>query len=476
MTNDGHELADEPAAMTFELLKAAVRDGTTVARLGRLALTGCKSVVDTPNYFGLTSRGVVPHVTPDNVSKHLQTNGAYLALEDFIERPQQYSTRSPPIYETPSALGKPLHGFTALPSSFITVLGARRLPAVPAPAGNTNHAVSIFTSTGFQVLPTKDYRNAVQVLKPDIAIPPADLTHGPTTPTSKRAVKMAERTDDWIKEWFVDDDTTPTASTFAPVLPIPYSMQWEYLERLSEDLTTDNRRLAGLALYDADIIPDLNHHLPNLLPLPRLSLAAPPTPHHILRQISLGVDLFALPFINATDLSPFVQNCTCYACTRHHRAFVHHLLSAHEMLGWTLLQLHNHAVVAAFFAGIRQTLAVSDDAFEAARAQFHAVYEPELPAGTGERPRARGYHFKSGAGEGKRNKPGWGKLGEEEEAAAVAGKAKGDGAAVDGVDGVDGKLQDLSLSGEEVKIEFLISGTVTGETIGVTEAAVEKDR
>lgn len=34
-----------------------------------------------------------------------------------------------------------------------------------------------------------------------------------------------------------------------------------------------------------------------------------------------------------------------------------------------------------------------------------------MPAGTGERPRARGYHFKSEGGEGKRNRKAWGRLG-----------------------------------------------------------------
>ncbi|KAK3685412.1 tRNA-guanine(15) transglycosylase-like protein [Podospora appendiculata] len=467
MTTDG----DVPAAMTFELLKSA--PPAAAARLGRLALGGRKSVIDTPNYFAITSRGVVPHVSPDNVARHLQTGGAYMALEDFIERPQQNLSRRPPIYDHPSAHGRPLHSFAALPPSLITVLSARRLPAVPAPLGNSNRSVSIFTSTGFQVLTTKDYLAAVQALRPDIAIPLADLTHKELTPTSKRALRMTERTDDWVREWFADQpdagpspDPNPIA-TFAPVLPVSYSLQWEYLERLSEDLIS---RLSGLAIYDADILPDLTSSTSyaNLAALPRLSVAAPPSPHHVLRQISLGMDLFTLPFLNAvsdagialtftfpspsptasadapavlplgidmsstehqTSLAPLAPGCTCYTCTHHHRAYVQHLLSAREMLGWTLLQLHNHAVVAAFFAGVRQTLAQEDGvaAFEHARARFHAVYDPELPAGTGERPRARGYHFKSQGGEGKRNKPGWSKLdeaGAEAEAKAAGARAE----------------------------------------------------
>ncbi|KAK3377804.1 tRNA-guanine(15) transglycosylase-like protein [Podospora didyma] len=456
MTIDSQE--PPAAAMTFEILKAAVRDAPTAARLGRLALAG-RRTVETPNSFANTSRGVVPHLTPDNVNKHMHgVGGTYMGLEDFIERPQIYTQRSPPIYDTPPASPalhhrRALHSFTAMPSSIITVMGARRLPAVPAPTGNTNTTMSVFTSTGFQLLSTKEYMHAVDALRPDIVIPMADLTDKAITPTSKRAVRMAERTDEWVTDWFrqlpsaSDPDLPPTA-TFAPVLPIPYSMQWEYLERLSEDYAPTSQ-LSGLALYDADVLPDLTSSYANLAPLPRLSLSAPATPHHILRQISLGVDLFVLPFLNAvsdsglaltftfppppplpssssllplgidlshpsnaTSLTPLLDSCPCYACTSHHRAFITHLLSAREMLGWTLLQTHNHAVLASFFAGVRTALAAGPEAYQDACRKFSAAYEPELPAGTGEKPRARGYQFRTeGAAPAKKNKPAWGKLG-----------------------------------------------------------------
>ncbi|KAM7196496.1 tRNA-guanine(15) transglycosylase-like protein [Naviculisporaceae sp. PSN 640] len=453
-----------PKVMTFQVLKAAMRDGATAARLGKLALAGRKTVIDTPNFLASTSRGVVPHITPDNVKNHLHTGGVYMALEDFIERPQQYYTRTPPIFNTPTSTppGKPLHSFTAMPPSMTTVLAARRLPAVPAPQGNSNSSISVFTSVGFQPLTTKEYHNAVATLQPDIAIPLADLTNHSTAPNTKRALRMAERTDQWVKEYFdsVPSSTTQT-STFAPILPIDYAIQWEYIERLAEDiLPTGN--LSGLAIYSPDILPDIaeSKYGPLLEPLPRLSLSPPATPHHILRQIQLGLDIFTIPFINTvsdsglaltfefpspsspsspqdssspsngtsllplginlsspehqTSLTPLLPNntCTCYACKNHSRAYIHHLLNAREMLGWTLLQIHNHAVVSSFFAAIRETLAQGPEESEQAVQKFSATYEADFPAGTGERPRARGYHFKSGAGEGKRNKPGWSKFGE----------------------------------------------------------------
>ena len=85
-------------------------------------------------------------------------------------------------------------------------------------------------------------------------------------------------------------------------------------------------------------------------------------------------------------------------------------LNAHEMLAWTLLQIHNHAVVSAFFAGVRASLAAGPDVFERDCRAFHLRYEPDLPVGQGERPRARGYHYRSEGGDEGRNRPAWGQL------------------------------------------------------------------
>jgi len=82
------EAEDKPTVMVFEVLKSAIIDGSA-ARLGRLAFAGRRSI-DTPNYFAVTSRGVVPHLTPDNVAKHLHAGAAYMALED-CERSRGFS-------------------------------------------------------------------------------------------------------------------------------------------------------------------------------------------------------------------------------------------------------------------------------------------------------------------------------------------------------------------------------------------------
>lgn len=66
--------------VTFDVLKSISGDGRG-ARAGRLALPKRKTI-ETPNFFGLTSRGAIPHMTPDVIAKHTELNGSYMALED----------------------------------------------------------------------------------------------------------------------------------------------------------------------------------------------------------------------------------------------------------------------------------------------------------------------------------------------------------------------------------------------------------
>ncbi|KAK6211618.1 tRNA-guanine transglycosylase family protein [Colletotrichum tabaci] len=429
----------KPEDMIFEVLKKAVDGSTSAARLGRLSLSK-RNPIETPNYIAVASRGVVPHVTPDNLKKHVSVGAAYMALEDFIEK------KNPSALSIPSPDKKPLHTFTCLPETVATVLAPRRCPAIKTPVGNGAKFMAIFTSTGFRNLTVDEYSDAVETLKPDIAIGPADLFHTSTMPVPKKLVRMAGRTEDWTDAFLTPKRREALkesgVSVFAPVLAVPYPIQWEHLRNLADDVVDS---ISGLAVYDVDLMPDIVDNHEPLVSLPRLSLHIPATPQEVLRQISLGIDLCTIPFLNAisdagvalsftfpppadihqskatlplgedmwspeneASLEPLVRGCSCYACTTHHRAFLHHLLNAKEMLGWTLLQIHNHQVATDFFTGVRAALAQDGvDGFEEQARRFATAYEAELPQGTGTRPRARGYHFKPDPNPSRINPPAW---------------------------------------------------------------------
>lgn len=74
----------EKEGMRFDILRAVTGNGNA-ARLGRLVLPDSqRQPVDTPNFFALTSRGVVPHLTPDTIARHVEIPGVYMAMEDCM--------------------------------------------------------------------------------------------------------------------------------------------------------------------------------------------------------------------------------------------------------------------------------------------------------------------------------------------------------------------------------------------------------
>lgn len=257
----------------------------------------------------------------------------------------------------------------------------------------------------------------------------ADIPYGQESVGAKRKDKMSDRTETWLRDIVSKRSGIEKGERrfdiFAPFLPISQDLQSWYLEHLLEDMVDE---ISGIAVYDAyllDDLPEALHHFP------RLSFHTPASPQELLRQVSLGMDLFTVPFVNdATDagivlnftfppprksedaevtsrqslgidmwqvehsesVTQLSEGCTCYACNKHHRAYVQHLLTAKEMLGWVLIQLHNHAILEAFFAGVRNS--IENGTFDEDVTLFEAFYEPKLPEKTGQGPRVRGYQFK----------------------------------------------------------------------------------
>ncbi|KAL8729803.1 MAG: hypothetical protein Q9166_004526 [cf. Caloplaca sp. 2 TL-2023] len=323
------------------------------------------------------------------------------------------------VYDLPvSAKESRLRRFIALQDDALLILGPRRHPPVPARAANTNTSIAIQTALGFSTLESDDYVQAVQKLRPDIVLGMADYEY-PKRPGVKRLEKMGDRTLAWLQDIVSglqhDVDLLPNTVLFAPVLPIEVEQQSDYLHTLKEDLAD---YVSGLVVYDAastDAIPT------QMRQLPRLALTNIRGPHEILDQISLGVDAFVLPFIGEatdaglaltftfhgldrlenrsqlalgidmwsttyiSDLSPILQDCTCYVCKNHHRAFVRHLLDAKEMLAWVLLQIHNYHVLDVFFANVRQS--IRNGTFDNDCELFANAFEHELPSRTGKGPR-----------------------------------------------------------------------------------------
>ncbi|KAL1970780.1 hypothetical protein VTN77DRAFT_2614 [Rasamsonia byssochlamydoides] len=448
-----------PEEMTnpFSLLQPA--PSVLAPRLGKFAVPG-RRPIQTPHYIAITSRGSVPHLAHDVLRDHTAIGSLYFGLEDFLEKlPHEV----PPIYNVPRAPHESaLRKFVSLPDDILLLLGARRVPPIVCPPPNTDKSIAILTSVGFRQLEAEQYVDAVQKLRPDVVVGLADMVLG-QKPGVKRREKMVDRTHaytrDATRQLYGAEESDLKTLYFAPVLPLENTQQTLYFGELRDELRP---HISGLALYESaslSIVPE------ELGDLPRLTFSEPKTPQVVLRDISLGADLLTIPFIgamsdggialdfvfppkqsegddglkpkplgidlwspsHATDLSPLVEGCACYTCTKHHRAYLRHLLSAKEMLAWTLLQIHNNHVMDRFFAGVRASIA--DGTFDEAVKAFERVYASSLPKVTGQGPRLRGYQVHaSGPSEPRRNPRAYGRL---DDAAEKFAEAQASGAIPD---------------------------------------------
>ncbi len=111
-------------------------------------------------------------------------------------------------------------------------------------------------------------------------------------------------------------------------------------------------------------------------------------PTDILQAVAAGIDMFdcVLPTRNGRnataftadgplrmrnarhkrDSGPIESDCQCYTCRLYSRAYLHHLFQTEEMLGPTLLSIHNIAHYCRLMADIRQ--AIREDRFEELKA------------------------------------------------------------------------------------------------------------
>lgn len=330
-----------------------------------------------------------------------------------------------------------LRAFTSHPTTSFQLLAPRRCPPVPAPATNTDHSIGILTSVGFRTLEVNDYHKMISHLAPDAAVGIVDIpAHAPG---KARREKMVERVESWFGALLRVRNGSGEAGgagrapvpILAPVLPVDAEIQRLYFDFLEEN----EEKIAGLAVYDDQVAMDLPEGLQSMV---RVLMRDCGTPQKVLEAVERGTDLFTAVFPNEatdagialdfcfpvensktgqdepvytkdtqqvivgavrkqlgwnfwdneryqTDLKPLAEGCECYACKKHHRAFVAHLLNAKEMTAWVLLQIHNMHVVERFFEGVRGS--IEKGTFEQDCEVFKRVYEDEMPNKTGEGPR-----------------------------------------------------------------------------------------
>lgn len=256
---------------------------------------------------------------------------------------------------------------------------------------------------------------------------PADVI---PRPGGNRIKKMTLRTERWMENLIEylssSSSSSKTPDLFAPVLPyVDLRTQTPYLEYL-ENLNK-NGKLSGLSIWskyghtlvrEKDANPDQSlwkntidflkeKKLDTLI---RYNNSLMETPHDILDQIlESGSDLFngdlvdtftdagvVLDFVfpapqdsspESASPKPIGMNMwedqytedmstlgtdTPNVTGTHNKAYIHHLLNAHEMTAWVLLKIHNLNVLDLFFKGIQESL--NKGTFEEDAETFKSVY------------------------------------------------------------------------------------------------------
>ena len=74
----------------------------------------------------------------------------------------------------------------------------------------------------------------------------------------------------------------------------------------------------------------------------------------------------------AKDFAPLDDECDCYACKNHTRAYIRHLINVDEILGARLLSIHNLRFLLKTMENIRQ--AIREDRFLEYKKEFYKKY------------------------------------------------------------------------------------------------------
>ena len=161
-----------------------------------------------------------------------------------------------------------------------------------------------------------------------------------------------------------------------------------------QEIGFDGYAIGGLSVGEPkeEMMRILAHTTPCMPPSHPRYLMGVGTPEDLVAGVEAGIDMFdcVLPTRNArngwlftrfgnlkirnaryrTDTAPIDATCTCAACARFTRAYLHHLQRASEILGARLATLHNLHYYLTLMSGLREAIAA--DRLPAFVAAFHA--------------------------------------------------------------------------------------------------------
>lgn len=347
----------------------------------------------TPALVLHTKGGSVPHLSKE-VLHYLNSAEPQL---------MQYSLNGTAhMEEAVRACGEGISGFVAQKES-LSLLVLRDPTESCLPGYHEKDVVPVFGRSGRKNFNAESYMNLVEAFRPDVYVP---LFDGDTDGASskKREMKSLERTETFVEQCLEvhrKSEKLKGATVLGPIVG-GYNKKLreksvQFVEQFKEDFS--GYFIAGLHSNGSSatevkktpllaIVSSICQQLPS--DKPRFMFGAF-SPQIILELVSRGVDIFdtSYPYLKtqqnralnfsfntsdtnvnsrkneldlkdsywAEDFTGFVEGCRCLACTKHTKAYTHHLYNTREMLGPILLMIHNLHHYFEFFKAIRKHVA-----------------------------------------------------------------------------------------------------------------------
>lgn len=296
-------------------------------------------------------------------------------------------------------LKQPLSSFVGLKDclTFITLKNSSDF----SPSGSHEKgSIPIFKRGGRTNISVKRYMDMIELFQPDFFTSIAD---GDTYEdcAKKRITKACERSEEMFNECLQRRQESKFLKSSFMIASVEGGFnEWErskiteQLSKNAEDI--DGYFIDGLHRNGSEAaavnVLSLKHivdYTVSRLPVEKVKLMLGAyLPHVTLQLIIQGIDVFDSSYVNIVtncnraitfnfdladgskklpeldlmdtsfkdDFAPLANNCQCYACRKHTRAYVNHLLLTHELLGPALLSIHNIHHYMKFFESIRESI------------------------------------------------------------------------------------------------------------------------
>ncbi|XP_016437818.2 uncharacterized protein LOC107763833 isoform X2 [Nicotiana tabacum] len=371
------------------------------ARAGVLQLGSCPHPIETPALLLTTRKGLPVFIPPDHFPS-LPSPDSLLFHVSPLHFLEGISLKAI------SNIGG-LHPLLGLRDHILVAVPRDSIISIPDHDSTNRIGASFETPSGRMLIKPAEYMEMISSMRPNLWTTLADEV--PAWASEKRNKASVERTLRWLDECIISN--SKDGAVFGSIVG---GSRVEVRQSCAQEVSRRNVEgfwIGGFGLGESmeernPLLSAVMDSLPE--EKPRL-ISGLGLPEEVLQGVAAGIDLFdstyiyhltlggfALTFplerivtqitkyqpnsdsgsdgtkinLKATmyrkDTSPIVDNCKCYTCQNHTKAYINHLFNVHEMLAHILLEIHNTHHYLGFFCSIRE--AIQEGKFEQFRQKF----------------------------------------------------------------------------------------------------------